>query len=75
MSLQYSGSVLLIPQKFVEADGKYISNHANSCVCVCVCWVLGCSMHCHARGSCDQEAGVEQRRETCALLHAGHPDL
>lgn len=40
-----------------------------------VYWILGSSLHCHAGGSCYQEAGVEQRRETCTFLHAGHPDL
>lgn len=42
---------------------------------VCVCWVLGCSLHSHAGGGRYQDAGVEQRRETRAFLHAGHPDL
>lgn len=40
-----------------------------------MCWGLGCSLHCHAGGHSDGKAGVEQRREACALLHDGHPDL
>lgn len=44
-------------------------------MCVCACLVLGCSLHSHASGSCYQDAGIEQRGETCAFLHAGHPDF
>lgn len=40
-----------------------------------VCLSLGCGLYRHAGGRHDQEAGAEQRRETRALLHDGHPDL
>ena len=71
MSLQYPGSI----SNALVRNCRCVSNHANPCLCVCVCWVLGCSLHCHAGGSCYQDAGIEQRGETCALLHAGHPDF
>ncbi|XP_064802167.1 intermediate conductance calcium-activated potassium channel protein 4 isoform X3 [Oncorhynchus masou masou] len=38
-------------------------------------WSHGCGLYRHAGGRHDQEAGTEQRRETRALLHDGHPDL
>lgn len=50
-------------------------NHTDAYVCVCVCWVLGYRLHCHAGGSRYQDADFEQRRETCALLHAEHQAL
>lgn len=44
------------------------------CLLACV-WFAGCRLHSHACGGCYQDAGVEQRGETRALLHAGHSDL
>lgn len=38
-------------------------------------WFTGCSLHSHAGGGRYQDTGIEQRRETRALLHAGHSDL
>lgn len=44
---------------------------------ICVVHLLfpGCSLHSHASGGRYQDAGIEQRRETRSLLHAGHSDL
>lgn len=45
-----------------------------TCVCVCMC-LAGCGVYCYVGCSCDEEAGAEQRREACALLHDGYPNF
>lgn len=54
--------------------GELILILTDVCLLACV-WFAGCRLHSHAGGGCYQDAGVEQRGETRALLHAGHSDL
>lgn len=55
-------------------ESSWISSLLTVCVLACV-WLAGCRLHSHAGGGRHQDAGVEQRGETCAPLHAGHSDL